>query len=730
MSLVYAWRAVAAIVLVALALPASAWAQGTPPPATALVFSDGFESGDLSAWTGKAGIEAQQRERMSGNFAARAASNGEPSFVRKELGRGEQELYFRIRFKLLQLDQTSAVTLLRFRATTKAPILSLFVGAGGTLGYDNEVANTEVVDTRVVDDTAWHEVQVRVRIDGTAGTTDVWLDNQRRDALSRGEDLGTAKIGSLELGSRATGLDYDIALDDVVVDTSFVQPRQQTDPVIVSIQTFPARANVPFSLAGRTAWTDDQGIAYLSADELSGAHTNLTLPETNLDATTRVTLGRTFWDRNTQVRAALDISHPVTWSFVDLDGRPVDPQRITSITLKSSIGAVITFDTNQVRQPQWLHASRVVPTHLGLIQKDISYGLESVVIDGTNVVNRAQQRFFPTSQRSLQFHLMFYSLRVTSRDAFFGFATGSEIQLVYPDGRTQVVPLGARGEASIERLPRGEYRVTVVGSGLATPRPLALTKNQDLELALLSFLDLGVLLGSLFTLAVGVLLIGRPRLLLVLHPTVIINTVRGSRDRWNSRWPKAVSVISELSARRTRRLSGYTRFSLSIIGTLTVAVAIMLVLARIAAPGFWANGGRAWLTSSAVVVLICMSSGAILAHLATMLKRHVAGRSRPYATRPGRSLIYLFGFVVPLLVSPVVAVTIVKIGAPEYWATTGMLWFVPQVLGTFFRMAMGGIAYRLVRSASLVVRPIAQSTRGQSIDRQAYEHSIEILSGE
>src|SRR5437899_245634 len=70
---------------------------------------------------------------------------------------------------------------------------------------------------------AWHEAQLHVVINGTASQTEVWLDGTKISALSKTESLGTTPVGRLQLGDTTTGHTYDIAFDDVVADTTFIQ---------------------------------------------------------------------------------------------------------------------------------------------------------------------------------------------------------------------------------------------------------------------------------------------------------------------------------------------------------------------------------------------------------------------------------------------------------------------------------------------------------------------------
>jgi hypothetical protein len=204
------------------------------------------------------------------------------------------------------------------------------------------------------------------------------------------------------------------------------------------------------------------------------------------------------------------VSNLVSLKFIDLAGEPIDWGRVDSVTLASSLGQEETIDSPDER---WLKASRVVRRVNGLQLTAIQYSVESALVDGSNVVHRAQQRFYPTETQQWPVQLLFYSARISARDAILGYPIGSGIELTYPDGRVETHQFGPSAELSLEALARGEYTLRVTGRGYSPPRPLSLTRNQVVELQVVSYLDLGVILSVIGVPALGVFMIGRPHLL-------------------------------------------------------------------------------------------------------------------------------------------------------------------------------------------------------------------------
>ena len=203
------------------------------------------------------------------------------------------------------------------------------------------------------------------------------------------------------------------------------------------------------------------------------------------------------------------IHYRMTFAFKDLASNVVDPGVVSSMTLKSRTGVRTTVTKGG---SVWLQGSRVVPFSGELVSKEIDYQVERAYVDGANVVNRAQQRFAPSKTRHLSVRLLFYSLKVSTRDALFGFPVGEAVELRYPSGRTVTHNL-EDGKVTLPSLPRGTYDVKVVASGVSFTRPVSVSRNQEVELKVVSYLDMVLAIGALLALALGLLVARRPHLI-------------------------------------------------------------------------------------------------------------------------------------------------------------------------------------------------------------------------
>lgn len=195
--------------------------SATPTPTTAVFFSDGFETGNLSQWDDVSGIVVQKQQVLNGTFAAHGANTGKGIFARKQLPEAKNELYYFLRFKVIRQDDNS-MYFLRLRTEDNASILGLFASSTGRLGYRNDLTDNATTSAKVVSLGAWHELQVHVRT-GSPGLIEVWFDGAQVDTLTRADDFGTIPIKRIQLGDNAPDHSFEMLFDDVAVGASFIE---------------------------------------------------------------------------------------------------------------------------------------------------------------------------------------------------------------------------------------------------------------------------------------------------------------------------------------------------------------------------------------------------------------------------------------------------------------------------------------------------------------------------
>lgn len=366
----------------------------------------------------------------------------------------------------------------------------------------------------------------------------------------RRDEAGTYALSATFKGSRAPSLGSSKAAADLVIT-----------PALIEVHTTPALPNIRFALDDRFFSSDDYGVARIEVTKAGKYHLELLPLETN-DPNIQMAFGR--WGDDYfvpsreievplkgQLNVGLEVSYQASQTFIDLDKKPVNMSRISSITLKGSNGATYTFEDNL---PHWLPAGRVIRLNNGLEETKILYSVISVVIDGSNVVSQAQQRFYVHPNDVWPVKLLLYSAGFTARDALFRFPIGTGIHVEYPDGDVQSFNFDSNHEHAITGLARGIYRVTVIGAkGYAPPTPIALSRDQNVELMVFSYLDMGVLGSIGVIIALGLLFFGRPHLMMdtITFPVRAISQVRKFRPAMvKGFYNKIITVGSQIVSKK------------------------------------------------------------------------------------------------------------------------------------------------------------------------------------
>jgi len=258
-------RAVAAgfwVLLVAAAavssIPGSAGATTAPPTP---IFSDGFESGNLSQWTAARGIAAQQQVSYAGSWSARATATGAPAYAYESLSPTQPELYYDGRFDVV--SQSTNASLVRFRTSSVGAILTILRRSDGRLAYYNEVTGVTTVGP-TVSTGSWHELEVHVLVNGGSSLVEVWLDGNKLTTLSKTDSLGTTPVGRVYIGDPAGGRTFDSVFDNQFLWSGTAAPG---NPQSSSPQSGPT---VPAGLAVTGVTASSISLAWTSSTDAAG----------------------------------------------------------------------------------------------------------------------------------------------------------------------------------------------------------------------------------------------------------------------------------------------------------------------------------------------------------------------------------------------------------------------------------------------------------------------------
>ena len=204
--------------------------------AGSLVFADGFESGGLSAWTHSSNVVVQQQLVEAGTWAAPVRRHpADCTNAYKTLSTGYPD-------STTESSSTWSRTPRRSRCFGSEPrqediTLTVGVNKSSKLFTYNPATGKTTVGPLVIKG-SWRELQVHVLVNGGSSKEEVWLDGAPVAALSKSDTLGTAPIGRMDLGETSTNRTFDVAFDDVAVNTSFIDTTPPTTPQGLSVSSF------------------------------------------------------------------------------------------------------------------------------------------------------------------------------------------------------------------------------------------------------------------------------------------------------------------------------------------------------------------------------------------------------------------------------------------------------------------------------------------------------------
>jgi hypothetical protein len=313
--------------------------------------------------------------------------------------------------------------------------------------------------------------------------------------------LAAATVGSIEpAAGNAGGLRLAAA-----------PSTAHTHPVPIDITTVPAVPGFPVTLDGVTHRADARGRVHFDAapngrplvDRVSLTSADLVVDGQRVEA--KATRAYRF-KGNAQL--ALDVSYLVGFTFKDSNGPPVDASSFTTITVRSGSGKVAVLPAHE---QSWLLGQRAVPKAAGLVTKNVDWTVQRVESGGSNVVNQSQQHFRPGKQLTVPVEVLFFGLTVQVDDGLYGFSLSDKVTLTYPDGSTRTFPLDAHGSMTVPALPRGNYTVTPLGSGLKLTHPLGISRDQRIDVQFYSWPDVASVLGVVLAIAGALAWVGRRR---------------------------------------------------------------------------------------------------------------------------------------------------------------------------------------------------------------------------
>lgn len=301
--------------------------------------------------------------------------------------------------------------------------------------------------------------------------------------------------------------------------TAFVSAPAAAKPVspkTIPFITVPPVVGAVFALDGTLITTGADGTATLPHERGGGelARLRSVSPGVGLD-NGKAEYIRLLNSRNSSgsliAYALFQVYRDVSFTFRDTLGHAVPADRVTSLLIKSSIGETFTVTGEALKHPVTLLAERAAAGQGTVQMKQIYYLVEEVIITGSNTVFRSQQKFFPDKVSEFEVAASFYTLTIRTTDTLFDFATGDSVAIRWPDQHVSTVAIH-NGVAVVPALPRGDYEMRIEGAGAKTWRPISVSRDQTVQLELISYVDGFAVAMLIAAVAVVGIVVGRRRL--------------------------------------------------------------------------------------------------------------------------------------------------------------------------------------------------------------------------
>ncbi|HSX45952.1 MAG TPA: hypothetical protein VLG27_03045, partial [Candidatus Saccharimonadia bacterium] len=185
------------------------------------LFSDGFESGTMAAWT-NTGMTVQTTTVHSGSDAALSTyTTGSAKFATANLTSTSTSLYFRAYVYLTSNTNSSGTDLIQ--ANAGANTFTVFIsngGSGNLVCLFNSVTAGSTCGTATMSTGAWHELELRLN-NGASGNWQLSMDGSSVTSAT-GIGMGASNFNQIQIGEGNAGKTNSTNYFDDVLATSNV----------------------------------------------------------------------------------------------------------------------------------------------------------------------------------------------------------------------------------------------------------------------------------------------------------------------------------------------------------------------------------------------------------------------------------------------------------------------------------------------------------------------------
>lgn len=262
------------------------------------------------------------------------------------------------------------------------------------------------------------------------------------------------------------------------------------------ILTVPATAGVQFLLDGAIVTTGTDGTVNTPVSDLNALDQRLSLATHAAGAASvsvlRISRLKPLTVGERRVLVSLTVRRQVALRFVDLQGQPVDSQRISEVRLDGG-GGIIRLDAAEVADPVTLVAKRATQISDVWQSRPVTYSASVVLLDGSNAVFRGKQRFDPNAATVWPIRLSVFRLTMTAHDVLFGSRVRSEVSVTRPNGTSYTVRLGSGGGTVLTSMVRGLYDVRIHEAVVGAATTVLVSRNDAVDVRVVTPLDAAVI---------------------------------------------------------------------------------------------------------------------------------------------------------------------------------------------------------------------------------------------
>jgi hypothetical protein len=183
---------------------------------SSVLFSDGFESGNLDLWNKHVGVAVEKTLVKDGVYAAEATATGKgAAFASTTLPASVNDLSISVNVYIK--SRTTAANLISLRDVKGHILFTVNISNKGKLATFNGTTGKSVSSAFTLSPNTWHQLQIHL-LDAASGQTSIRVNgNEWITKLSQSQSFSGLPVKTVQFGDSSTKHTFDIVYDDLDV---------------------------------------------------------------------------------------------------------------------------------------------------------------------------------------------------------------------------------------------------------------------------------------------------------------------------------------------------------------------------------------------------------------------------------------------------------------------------------------------------------------------------------